>query len=147
MSEIVTGLLAKAYIDPSGVGGSTWTEVKILGDVQLPSSHNTGKVKERGSGFEKTVLGQKVNQATFTLTRRVGNANWEAIRDAYLNKTLLGFAFMTGPIATSGSEGWQFDGVIVDFPIAEPLEEASTVDVVVEPAAESTVEPSYVEIA
>lgn len=146
MAGPLNGLLAKAYYSSNGVAGAGWTALNIIGDVQINASRANSPVKERASDFEKTIAGQVALEATFTMTRRTNNAQYEALRDAFLNNTSIGVAFMTGAINTNGSEGWQFDAVVTDFPIGEPLDDASTIEVTVKPALSSNTEPDYVEI-
>lgn len=142
--EVITGLVAKAYYDSDGAGVGYWEDLNIIGDVALSTSRNNSPVKERQSDLETTVLGQQVVEFSFRMTRRVGHEQYEALRDAYLNKTIIGLAFMSGDIETPGSEGWQGDFYVTDFPIDEPLEEASGMDVVVKPAADANQAVEYV---
>lgn len=142
---VYLGIDAKAYYSTTGVGG-TWVLLPIIGDVRIPLQHGEAEVKDRSSSWTKVLVGLKNASVTFRLTRRTGNAVYEVLRDAWINRTKLGFAFMSEAIATVGSEGLQADMVIVGFDLAEPDEEAATVEVTLKPSALSSIEPTFTEI-
>ncbi len=61
--------------------------------------------------------------------------NWEALRDSFLNDTPLMFAVLDGPIAGDADfdvQGFRFIGIVTEFPIDEPLEDARRIDIKVE---------------
>jgi hypothetical protein len=137
------GLDCKAYYDSSGVGGSAWAEVKIVENVTLNLSHNEATIKTRESEWEKVLLGQKVASIDLPIKYDKGNAQWTALKSAFLNKTDIGIAIMSGTITVAGEEGLQLDCKVTDFPWDQPLEEGVTVNVTLRPSAESTTEPTW----
>jgi len=68
-----------------------------------------------------------------------------AIKNAYFNNTLIGFAVMDGGITTLGSQGLQADFSITNFSRKEALEEALTVSVTAKPTY-STTAPAWVTV-
>lgn len=140
------GLDMGLYFDAVGVGQDVWVLAEEVGDVNNADSYNTSQRKVRRKKFEGTVLGQRVVETTFTLTYVENDPVYELLRAAYEAKSIIGVAAMTGLIATSGSEGLQYDGKVASFPMGQPLEEDGTYDVVIKPAAEAD-DPVYVEVA
>ncbi|QDT94266.1 hypothetical protein [Gimesia algae] len=142
------GLEAGLYLDPAGMAGEgTWTLYEDVGDVNVAHSWNQSQRKIRKHTHERTTLGQGVLEVTFTVTYRAGDAGFEMLRDAHANKSIIAVAVMSGLIAAAGSEGWQFDAVVSDFPESQALEEDMTFDVTLKPASGSAVDPVRVEIS
>jgi hypothetical protein len=143
---MTTGLECALYLDPAGVDQGTWTQYEDVGDVNVAHAWNQSQRKIRKHTHERTTLGQGVLEVTFTATYRAGDAGFEMLRDAHINKTVIGVAVMSGPIATVGSEGWQLDAVVSDFPESQALEEDMSFDVTLKPASQATDDPARVEI-
>ena len=141
------GLECCLYLDPAGAGQGTWTKYEDVGDVNIPHSWNESQRKIRKHKYERTTLGQGVLEVTFTLTYRAGDAGFESLRDAHLNKTDIGVAVMSDDIATNGSEGWQFDAKVTSFPETQSLEEDMTFDVTLKPSSDATDDPARVVIS
>lgn len=144
---MTVGLEMNLYFDEAGMGGGTWVECGDVGDVNVPHAANKAKRKVRKNKYERTVMGQFVTQVTFSLVYKKADPIFVMLRDAHLAKSIIGVAAMTGPIAEVGSEGMQFDCHVTDFPMNQPLEEDSLIDIVVEPAAEADADPAWVEIS
>lgn len=144
---MTTGLEMNLYFDAAGMGQGTWTECGDVGDVNVPHAANKSKRKVRKNKYERTTMGQFVTQVTFSLVYTKSDPIFEMLRDAHLNKSIIGVAAMTGPIDEAGSEGMQYDCHVTDFPMNQPLEEDSMIDIVVEPAAGATDDPAWVEIS
>jgi hypothetical protein len=114
--EVLLGHIKKAYLDPSGVGGSTWSELKQASDIKIPRAHNRVEVDERGEPYVLEALGRTKAEVQMSVTCRPGATNYETLRTAFINKTGIGFAFCTGAIATAGTKGWRADMLVADFP-------------------------------
>ena len=141
------GLEARIYFSTTSVGAiPTWTEIKTARDVTLALEHGEAEVKHRGSPWTKVLLGHKNASVEFEITYDKTDAGYQALRDAWINKTDLALAIMDELITTSGAEGLQADFKVVRFTRNEPLEESLTVSVAVRPSAESTAEPAWVEV-
>tara|TARA_R110002095_G_scaffold198912_1_gene178568 strand:+ start:397 stop:840 length:444 start_codon:yes stop_codon:yes gene_type:complete len=144
---MTNGLECALYLDPAGMAGEgTWALYADVGDVSAPHSWNQSQRKIRKHTHERTTLGQGVLEVTFTATYRAGDAGFEMLRDAHMNKTIIAVAVMSGLIAVAGSEGWQFDAYVTDFPETQSLEEDMTFDVTLKPASGSAVDPVRVEV-
>ena len=67
--------------------------------------------------------------AEFDMVWKPSDADLAAIRDAYLNNSEIGLAFLTDDQATVGAEGPVGDWMITGFSRSEPLEEGITISV------------------
>lgn len=63
-----------------------------------------------------------------------GDQDFQAIRDAYLNGTVLDMVILDGPYDQSGSQGLRADFGVTKFTRNEPLEEGVTVSVTLKPS-------------
>lgn len=140
------GLDAKFYTDDQGAGVGTWALIDFVGDVTVNQTRNTVARKDRMSDFELMHVGQRVVSIDVTLTFEAADANYEEVRDAYTGGTDIGVAAMHTLIATSGSEGLQFDAKVSNFTRNEALEGVIAFDVTFVPSAESTFTPVYTEV-
>lgn len=140
------GLDAKFYTDEAGAGVGTWDLIDFVGDVTVNQTRNTVARKDRMSDFELMHVGQRVVSIDVTLTFEAADTNYEQIRDAYTGGTDIGVAAMHTTIATSGSEGLQFDAKVSNFTRNEALEGVIAFDVTFVPSAESTFTPVYTEV-
>jgi len=144
--SIRLGMEAKLYIDPAGVGGSSWSELANVKDVTLNLETGEADVTTRGNqGWRATVATLKDGSIEFEMVWDTADAGFTAIKDAYFNNSLIGFAIMDGDIATPGSQGLQADFSITNFSRNEPLEEAVTVSVTAKPTY-STTAPQWVTV-
>jgi hypothetical protein len=137
----------KLYLDPSGVGGSSWTEFTYIEDNTLGLERNVAEIANRASDWIKVLTGKRKATVSFTATFKLGNTQYEALRDAFHNNTDIGIAVMSGTITDAGEEGLQADCKVTKFERAEPLQDAVKCNVELMPSAESTTEPAYSEIS
>ena len=141
------GMDAKLYFKTGGVGGGgAWTELTNVKDVTLNLETGEADVTTRGNaGWRATVGTLKEGSIEFEMVWDTGDAGFTAIKNAYFNNTLIGFAVMDGGILTAGSQGLQADFSITNFSRKEALEEALTVSVTAKPTY-STTAPAWVSV-
>lgn len=126
---MTTGRKSKLYFDETGAGQGSWTELKKVGDVNMPDSRNMSAINTRESGFQMNAPGQRVVEITCNLKLKNGDANTEAIRDAYEDETVIGIANYIGDMADIGAQGFQADCYVSEFPKNLPLEDWANSDV------------------
>ena len=123
-AELLVGAAGAPATDLTGL-----TEVDLVKDVTLNLTKSQVDVTTRGNaGWRSYCGGLKEATATVELLYCQGNTELEAIRDAFLNNTLIGAAIMTGP-ATVNREGLVGDWSVTDFGLNQPLEEGQTFSV------------------
>lgn len=142
---MTTGRKSKLYFDASGAGVDAWTELKKVGDVNMPDSRNMTTVNTRESNFQRNVSGQRVVEISCNLKLKNGDATTEAIRDAYENDTVIGIANYIGDMSDIGSQGLQIDCLVAEFPKNLPLEDWANSDVKFVPAYDTTFVPVWSE--
>lgn len=140
------GMEAKLYYDPSGVGGSSWTELTNVKDVTLNLEAGEADVTTRGNaGWRATVATLRDGSIEFEMVWDTSDPGFTAIKDAYFNNGSIGFAVMDGDIGAAGSQGLQANFSITNFTRNEALEEAIMVNVTAKPTY-STTAPAWVTI-
>ncbi len=147
MSEYSIGLDAYVHYDTTGVDTPTWVDLTIVEEVTLTIEHGEAEIKNRASAWVGVLLGLKDASVEVTITYDPSHAGFEAFRDAFLNKTLIGCAIMSDDIANSGAEGLVADMYVTSFARNEPLEEALNVTMTLRPAANSSNTPAWSETA
>jgi predicted secreted protein len=136
------GLSAKLYRDT----GSAWDEVANVKDLSLSLTKGDADVTTRGNnGWKATVAGLKDASVEFGMVYDLADADMVAIRDAYLNNTVVRFMILDGAldVAAAGSQGLRASFMVNDFKIAQNLEEAIMVEVSMKPTY-ATVAPTWV---
>ncbi len=145
MTAYSIGLDAYVHYDTTGVASPTWVDLTIVEEVTLNIEHSEAEIKNRASAWVGILLGLKDASIEATISYDPSDAGYEAFRDAFLNKTVIGVAVMSDDIATTGAEGLIADCYVTSFSRNEPLEEALTVTMTLRPAANSATAPAWSE--
>ncbi len=136
----VLGLNAKMYRYD---GTSTWYEIENVKDLTLNLEGATADVTTRGgNGWRQSVKTLKDGNVSWTMVYDTADADFTAIKDAFLNNDDIKLEILDGDRDTSGTQGLHADFSITGFNINESLEEAMTVDVTAVTAYSSTA-PSW----
>lgn len=141
------GLDAKLYYSANSVGDNTvtWVEIVDVEDVTLNIEHDEATVKNRASMWEKVLLGQNMASVEFTITQNVGNAVYDALRDAKIARDDIAIAVASGLMNTNGTEFFMMDAKLTTWAQSEPLVEAKTVAITARPSATGA-EPEHGEV-
>lgn len=126
----VLGMNGKLYQGPAGTALATLTELTNVKDVTVTMEKGEADVTTRANGGWKATVGTlKECTVEFEMVWKPSDTGFQAVKDAFLNNTLVSLAALTGEKATSGSEGPHGDFAITGFSRSEALEEAMTVKV------------------
>ena len=137
------GLDAKLFRNTAASGGPTWNEITNVRDVTLNLEAGEADVTTRGNnGWRATVATLKDASIEFEMVWDSEDADFTAIRDAFLDKEPIEMAVMDGLMTEPGSQGLRASFMIISFTRSEPLEEAITVSVTAKPTY-SLVPPSW----
>jgi len=132
---------AKLYYNVGGQGGAGWVLLARVKDVNVTPGKGEAETTTRDSeGWETQTSGFKTLEITFELGWNPGDAGFEAVRDAYLDNTVLGLC----ALSTATGEGPKGDFEIFEFAVAQPLKEESSVSVVAK-LTDSDTAPSWQE--
>ncbi|WP_417625132.1 hypothetical protein [Paremcibacter congregatus] len=139
------GRKSKTYYSIGGAADPTWVEVEQVGDVNQPDSRGSTDIDTRESDFTKIATGQRKIELGFNLKLKNGNAQFEALRDAYIADEVIGMANYIGDMTDVGAQGMHMDCKIIDFPINLPLKDWANADIKLAPAYDSDFEPVLME--
>ncbi|GMV72850.1 MAG: hypothetical protein AMXMBFR77_26870 [Phycisphaerales bacterium] len=129
------GLDCKLYRNTGTWGSPTWAEVGNARDVTVNLERGEADLTTRANaGWRATVGTLKDASLEFEMVWDPGDAGFAAVRDAFLNGTVLDMVALDGGIAVSGSQGLRAEFSILSFSRSEPLEEGVTVNVTAKPA-------------
>ena len=136
------GLSAKLYRDT----GSAWDEVTNVKNLTLNMDKGEADVSTRGNaGWKATIAALKDASCEFEMVYDLADTDMTAIRDAFLNNTVVRFIIMDGAIdtATAGAQGLKASFMVTKFAIPQNLEEAIMAQVTLKPTY-ATVAPAWV---
>lgn len=135
------------HTDDAGAGIGTWATYDGVADVTVTATRNTGRRKDRSLDYETVHAGQRVISVSATLTFEAGDTQMEEIRTAFNSGADIGIAVMSGPVATTGSEGLICNAKVTEYSTSQPLENVVSISVTFEPSADSTYALTYTEVA
>ena len=136
------GLDAKLYHNTGTYGVPVWDLIPDARDVTINLERSAAEVSRRGSDWKKFLPALSDATVEFELVYNPTDADFTAIRDAYLNGTILDMAIADGWIATTGTQYLRSEMYVTSFVRGEPLEDMLTLSVTVKPA-ESTNDPTW----
>jgi len=122
------------------------TEVTNCRDLSLPLEHTEIEASDRGTEWEKVLLGLKKGGVEFQMKDRASDTVLAAVRSAWVNKTDIAFAVLNGDSETAGVEGLWADFKVVRFNRTEPLDGLGVYDITLKPSADSSVDPEWVTV-
>jgi len=94
-----------------------------VGDVNLSLDIGLGEIALRSLAYVLNLPGKIRGSLEVSLAQDVGETTWDLLRTYFLAGTQKQYAVSNGLIATSGTQGFKFYGIITEFPIDQPLEE------------------------
>jgi len=106
----------------------TWTLISQAINVSLPDISKTMvEIMSRESTWKTNESGLKSLSLSFGYLYKNGTDTvFDALKDSFIADTKLYFAAMGGPIATVGSEGFRFVGIVSGMSETQELEGART---------------------
>ena len=130
----VLGLNGKAYRNTNTGSDANatpyWDLMDNITDVTLNLSKETADVTVRGgSGYTLRVATLKDFTVSFQMIYDTTNTDYTTLEDAFLNDTVLQYAFCDGEIATTGTQGFKAFCYVTNFSRSEALRDAFRVDV------------------
>ena len=132
------GLNAKLYRNTGSYASPTWNEIGNVKDVTLNLESAEADVTVRANnGWRATVPTLKDASVEFEMVWDTEDADFEAIKDAYLGNTTIEILALDGPVSgtgSSGNQGLRATCSVTAFSRSEPLEEALSVSVTLKPA-------------
>lgn len=109
------------YRNTGTYASPTWVEIEDVQDLDLTLEADDGDSTTRGDGGWGTVV-HGLHHASIDFGLLINdhdNADYEAIRDAWLNKSAVEFLCLDGPVATAGNEGLRATFSVMAIPRKE----------------------------
>jgi hypothetical protein len=105
MDEPIPGFLCKAYLNNGTNASPTWLEIKNIKDAAQPDAAESVEVSARFSDGKKYEPGQFDQGVTFGYQYIRGTVDtvFTTLREKYLAREAVQFAFADGPIASEGT--------------------------------------------
>ncbi|MGC4004698.1 MAG: hypothetical protein QM811_16890 [Pirellulales bacterium] len=112
----------------------SWSPISIVRDLTLDMESGEANADARANQEWGAVLATRKNASvTFDILNKKGDTHLAAIKNAYLNKTLLDMAVLDGPHDVEGSEGLRADWAILKFSRNEQQGEVVSYSVTMKP--------------
>lgn len=141
------GYVEEIYYDADGdIASPTWVLMPGVQDVQESSTKNKAEIAERNNAVQGVYPTHTVYSVDVTLTKNVGDTDYDALRAAYEDNTKIGVAVMSGPVATVGSAGFQAEAYITSWS-SDGSHEGSGATITIEAAADPTTAADYVTVS
>lgn len=140
----VLGLNAKLYRNTGSWASPSFDLISNVKNLTVKGSTETADVSTRGTGgFKATVATLKDISLEFEMVWDNADADFTALKNAWLNNTTIEMLALDGPSSTTGSQGPRFDGMVTNFERSEQLTEALMVNVTVVPTYSSNTPTWY----
>lgn len=134
MSKI--GADCRLYRNTGTYDAPVWNQIELVKDLTQNLEKGDADVSNRGSGGWRVRVGTlKDGNLEFDLVWQSGDADFEALRDAFLNNTLIDLVALDGPITTPGTQGLRAEMSVLSFTREEPLDGAVMASVNVAPGS------------
>jgi len=115
-------------------GDATFTLIDRAIDVEVSTDFNTATFASRASNWEATGYAAMTLELTFGYEQFAGtDPVFDFFLANYAAKTPTRFAVMDSLIATVGSQGWIFWGLISPPSVSQPLQDGMTTDFTIRP--------------
>lgn len=145
MSSEKLGLDAKLYHNTGSYGSPTWAEIQDAQDVSLTLESGEAEVKRRASTWTEFLAALKEAAIEFEMISDPSNtADFQALRDAFLNRTAIEILCLDGAVDSTGNEGVRMTCLVTQFSRNEPLEEVLTFSVMLKPTPNDNAVPAWV---
>jgi len=112
------------------------TEVTNIQDVTINLSKDTVEISSRANGtFKQKITTLADGSVSMKMLWKPGDANFEIVRDAFFGNDEIFFAALDQAKVTVGTQGIAGNFVVSNFSRGEPLGDAMTADVELQPSS------------
>lgn len=126
----------------------TWGSVDNAKDVKLNLEAGESDASRRASaGWKETLTTLKDASIDVEMVYENGDADYETLRDAFLNGTVLDVAAMDQDIANSGAEGLRMQAKVASLSRDEGLENTVMLSVKLRPTPNADSPPEWMSVA
>jgi len=141
------GLDCVLYENSATWASPTFAVLDNVNEVTTTIDAAEGEAKHRGLTWAEYDRGLLQGAININLVYNGDNADFQTLRDAFLNKTDKELFVADGLAATSGTQGLRGEFRIMSMERGEPLEGVLTMTFAVKPALGATNKPTWHEIS
>jgi len=142
------GRMWKVYLDPTGAGVGTYSRLSIAKNPKLGIEWDEALVEDDASIYKRYLKGLLDAPLELELNVKIGDANYEALRDAAFDPdTFVGLGLCTGLITDIGAQLFEADFHVMQFPFDAPINDTSVIAVQFKLAAESAFAPTLSDVS
>lgn len=128
------GANCKIYRNTGTYAAPVWAEITIVKDVTLNLEANEADTTTRAAdGWQTAIAALKAGSVDFGVIWDTADIQFEALRTAFFDGTLVDLAVMDGDIAVAGRTGLRAEMAVLSFTRNEQLQEAVTASVKCKP--------------
>ncbi len=141
---IELGMQKKLYRNSGTFATPVWEEVTNVTDLTFNLSLDEADITTRANNGWKASIGT-LNDGSidFDMIADRADPEFQAVEDAFINRTAVEYAVMEGDITVSGTQGWRLTVAVINFTRNEPLAEAVTVNVTLKPTLSANAPQQY----
>lgn len=138
-----SGRMWKLYLDADGAGVGTYQRVTIAKNPKLGIEWDEAVVEDDASTAKRYLKGLVDHPLEFEMNVKIGDTNYIALRDAAMDPDLVvRLALCTNLITESGTQVFEADWIVTQFPFDAPISDTSVIAVQCKLAANGTLAPT-----
>lgn len=139
------GFEFKLYYNAGSYESPDWTELKAVGDVNVPMAMDEADATTRGSeGFKQYLPSLADMGLETTLVWQPGDTNFDALRTRYFARSPVELYIANGDVATPGTEGLRVTMALFKFDSNQTMAERVTAAVSFKPTPADNAPAWYV---
>lgn len=146
-SAAVAGLDCKIYRNTGTYASPTWNEITIAKDVSVPITKDKADASHRGSKWKMYLPAHKDATIDFDLIADTEIDDYDALRDAFTDDTVIDLAVADGAIATTKTQYFRAQCYIFAFSGDQAMSDAASTTVSAAPAYVTSNYPDFTEVA
>jgi hypothetical protein len=133
VAKTIIGLEAKLYRNIATWATPTWVEIENVKDLSLGIEKSEAEASNRVSEWQTVRGALKSGTVEFNMIYDPSDADWTAIKDAFLNNTAIDCAVMDGDITVADNEGLRAEFEVLKWSHTQNLEEVLMTEVSLKP--------------
>lgn len=142
------GRQVRVYIDETGAGVGTYTELLVNKNPSFSSNWDDAVVEDHTNNFKRSIKGMLDLSIDLEVNMKTGDTQYEALRDAHNNADTgqIGLAIVTGALTDVGEHMIEADWEILTWEESNTIGDTVTVSMTIKPAANTTFTPLFSEV-
>lgn len=123
------GIRGQSYLNGGNGAVVQWIRAKIIHDLTIATSSTEVSIKNKGSNYEKFLLGLKSAPIDFDADWEPEDPVFQLMETAHLTDTPIEFLSLDHLLTTKGARGFRGKFLVTKFERSEPLDDEMIVSV------------------